>query len=179
MSRKVTDHDRFLQLIDEGKWKENDGVLSKGWNMKDKDSLAAFAKTIRNLQKDAKEHENYLRAMLEKHAPNLLAITSPRLAANLIELGGSLRRLALMPSSTIQLLGAEKALFRHIKTGARSPKHGIIVQHPLLASAKRELHGKIARTLGDRISMCVRLDFFKGEFKGEMYRKGLEKEFSR
>jgi len=60
--------------------------------------------------------------------------------------------MALFPASTVQLLGAESALFRHIKTGAKPPKFGVIINHPLVAKAKREGKGKVARALADKIS---------------------------
>lgn len=81
------------------------------------------------------------------------------------------------PASTIQVLGAEKALFRHMKTGAKPPRHGVIVQHPLLSGAPQKMHGKIARALADKISIAVKVDYFKGKFIGDKLRKGLEEKF--
>ena len=81
----------------------------------------------------------------------------------------------MLPASTIQLLGAEKALFRHIKTNAKSPKHGIIINHQFVQKAQRKNKGKAARILADKLSLCARLDYFKGEFKGEEYKKELER----
>ncbi|MFC1801226.1 C/D box methylation guide ribonucleoprotein complex aNOP56 subunit, partial [Nanoarchaeota archaeon] len=111
----------------------------------------------------------------KKYCPNLLELCGSTIGSGLIELAGSLKRLATFPSSTVQLLGAEKALFRHIRTGARSPKHGLILQHPLVQNAKEK--GKAARALADKISLASRLDFFKGEFKAKEMRKELEKKF--
>ena len=83
----------------------------------------------------------------------------------------------MMPSSTIQLLGAEKALFRHMKTGARAPKFGFLHEHPLIAKNPKELHGKIARTLADKISIAVKVDYFKGKFIGDKLLKEVEGKF--
>jgi len=80
----------------------------------------------------------------------------------------------MMPSSTIQMLGAEKALFRHLRTGAKPPKHGIILQHPLVASAKKANRGKYSRSLADKISIAVKADYFKGKFIGDKLKKELE-----
>ena len=82
-----------------------------------------------------------------------------------------------MPSSKIQLLGAETALFRHIKTGARPPKHGLILQHTFVSSAKRQDRGKRARVFADKIAMAIKADYFKGEFIGDKLRKDLEERF--
>ena len=82
-----------------------------------------------------------------------------------------------MRSSTIQVLGAEKALFRHMKTGAKPPRHGIIIKHPLISSAKQKEHGKRARTLADKIAIAVKVDYFKGKFIGDTLKKGIQEKF--
>ena len=111
---------------------------------------------------------------MTKYCPNLLELAGATIAARLIELGKGLKHLALLPASTVQLLGAEKALFRHLKTGSRSPKYGVIINHPLIQKAPRDKRGKAARMLADKLSLCARLDFFKGEFKALDYRIELE-----
>ena len=83
-----------------------------------------------------------------------------------------------MPASTIQILGAEKALFRHMKTGAKPPRHGVIVAHPLISRAPDKMHGKIARTLADKISIAAKVDYFRGQFIGDKLRKELEVKFA-
>jgi nucleolar protein 56 len=113
-----------------------------------------------------------------KYCPNLLELAGATIAARLIELGKGLKHLALLPASTVQLLGAEKALFRHLKTGSRSPKYGVIINHPLIQSAPRDKRGKASRMLADKLSLCARLDYFKGEFKAPDYRKELEAKLS-
>jgi len=112
---------------------------------------------------------------MKKYCPNLLELGGITISAKLIELGRSVKHLAMLPASTIQLLGAEKALFRHIKMGNKSPKHGVIINHPIVQKAGRKEKGKAARMLADKLSLCARLDFFKGEFKAKEYREELEK----
>ena len=84
-----------------------------------------------------------------------------------------------MPSSTIQILGAEKALFRHLRNKKRNlpPRHGLIVQHPLLSGAPDKEHGKRARALAAKISQAVRIDYFKGKFIGDKFKKELVDKF--
>ena len=65
-------------------------------------------------------------------------------------------------------------MFRNLKTGSRSPKYGVIINHPLVQNAARDKKGKAARMLADKLSLCARLDFFKGEFKAPDYKKELE-----
>ncbi len=139
--------------------------------------IVKLSEEVLKLYKLRKKHEEYLQKVMQKYCPNLLELAGITTGAKLIELAKSLKRLAMLPASTIQLLGAEKALFRHIKTGSRSPKYGVIFQHPLIQKGKRNERGKIARSLADKLSLCCRLDYFKGEFKAKEYKEKLEKKF--
>ncbi len=114
---------------------------------------------------------------MKDYCPNITVVAGVMVGAKLIALAGDLKRLILFPSSTVQLLGAEKALFRHMKTGARVPKHGIIHEHALVAKASKENKGKAARALADKISMAAKIDYFKGEFIGDKLKKKLEERF--
>jgi nucleolar protein 56 len=97
------------------------------------------------------------------------------MSARIISIAGSLERLAMMPASTIQVLGAEKALFRSLKTGSRPPKHGIIFQHQALHTAPKWQRGKIARVLSSKLSIAARIDSFGGEFLGDQLVEYIEK----
>ena len=79
----------------------------------------------------------------------------------MISRAGSLPRLAVLPASTIQILGAEKALFRALKTGSSPPKHGLLFQHPLIHSAPKWQRGKIARALAAKIAIAARIDEYR------------------
>ncbi|MEM3443216.1 MAG: C/D box methylation guide ribonucleoprotein complex aNOP56 subunit [Candidatus Bathyarchaeia archaeon] len=119
--------------------------------------------------------EDYLDKAMEEVAPNTKAIVGSLLGARLIALAGGLTNLARMPASTIQVLGAEKALFRSLKTGTRPPKHGIILQHTYLHEAKRWHRGKIARALAGKLAIAARIDAFGGRYVGEELKEDLEK----
>ena len=80
-----------------------------------------------------------------------------------------------MPASTIQVLGAEKALFRSLRTGAKPPKHGVIFQHKFIREARRRQRGKIARTLAGKLAIAARIDAFGGSFIGEELRELVER----
>ena len=79
----------------------------------------------------------------------------------MIAKAGSLEKFAHLSSSTVQVLGAEKALFRSLKTGASTPKHGILFQHPLIHSAPRWQRGKIARSVAAKASIAARIDVYR------------------
>ncbi len=137
--------------------------------------LAGFAESIIEIRK---KQERYIGKLSGKVCPNMAAVAGPVISAKLIAAAGSLQRLSELPASTIQLLGAERALFRHLRNRAnRPPRHGLIVQHPLLASAAQRMHGKIARALADKISIAVKVDYFKGSFIGDELRRKLEEKF--
>ena len=184
-SRSVESHEKFVEEILEN---QKDELLKK-INVKKEDSFGADfvqenLEPIRNLTHQIyslyqlrKEQLNYISALMDEYCANIKSICDVMIAAKLVEHAGSLKRLSEMPASTIQILGAEKALFRHMKTGAKSPKHGVIVSHSLIAKAPLRMHGKIARTLADKISIAARVDYFNGNFIGDKLRKNLEEKF--
>lgn len=91
-------------------------------------------------------------------APNLTALVGELVGARLICHAGSLVNLAKCPASTVQILGAEKALFKAIKTKHNTPKYGIIFQAQLVGSAPSKIKGKVSRALAAKCSLCVRMD---------------------
>ncbi|MDP7323460.1 MAG: C/D box methylation guide ribonucleoprotein complex aNOP56 subunit, partial [Candidatus Woesearchaeota archaeon] len=139
--------------------------------------IISIALQISNLYKLLKTQETYLEQCMNRYCPNITAITGSLIGAKLLNQAGSLKHLSEFPSSTIQLLGAEKALFRHLKTGANSPRYGFLHEHPLLAKSKKKIQGKVARALADKIAIAAKVDYFKGKPIGEKLRKSLEAKF--
>ncbi len=111
------------------------------------------------LRKDIEEH---IEEQMKAEAPNTSVILGALVGARILARAGSLRRLATMPASTIQVLGAEKALFRSLKTGANPPKHGILFQHAIVHAAPRWQRGKVARAIAAKAAIAARVDVFKG-----------------
>jgi nucleolar protein 56 len=137
--------------------------------------LKNLASDVLSLYSLRKSMEGYLDKTMEEVAPNTRSLVGALLGARLIAIAGSLRNLAMRPASTIQVLGAEKALFRSLKTGARPPKHGLIFQAALLHDAKRWQRGKIARALAGKLSIAARADAFGGNFIGERLQADLDR----
>ncbi len=133
-----------------------------------------FACQLMELYRRKGELESYLANTVEEVASNLTYLLTPNLAARLISLAGGLRRLASLPSSTVQLLGAEKAMFLHLKEHKRPPKHGIIFQHPMIHRAAPWQRGKIARTLASKISIAAKVDHWGGDFLGDRLKEQME-----
>ena len=134
-----------------------------------------FAKSIQSLQSTRRKTEEYIDEKMEKLAPNLRDLLGSTLAAKLIAHIGGLKSLAMYSAATIQIMGAEKALFRHLKTGERPPKHGLIFQHPQVRTNPWWVRGKIARTLALKISLAVRKDVFSGDFDSSISQSFLER----
>jgi nucleolar protein 56 len=141
----------------------------------DLEVLKSFCGLMLELYKFRGKSESYVDGVLKQVAPNMTAIVGAALSARLISIAGSLDNLAKMPASTLQVLGAEKALFRSLKTGARPPKHGVIFQHTAIHQSPRWQRGKIARALSGKLSIAARVDAFGGEFMGEKLRDNVNK----
>jgi nucleolar protein 56 len=110
---------------------------------------------------------DYTDGLMAQVAPNLRAVVGSSIGAKLISLAGGLEKLSRLPASTVQILGAEKALFRSLKGKARPPKHGVIFQYPEVRGSPKKLRGKIARTLAGKITIAARVDAMAGEFIGD------------
>lgn len=95
--------------------------------------------------------------------PNMSALVGGLVAARLVSRAGGLTLISRMAASSIQVLGAESALFSHIRAGTPSPKHGLIFQHRRVHNAPRDVRGKLARILASKLAIAARLDAFRGE----------------
>ncbi|MET1159834.1 MAG: C/D box methylation guide ribonucleoprotein complex aNOP56 subunit [Thermoprotei archaeon] len=119
--------------------------------------------------------EKYIEAIMKEVAPNVTALVGPKLGARLLSLAGGLENLAKLPASTIQVLGAEKALFRALRTGGKPPKHGVIFQYPAIHRSPRWQRGKIARALAAKLAIAAKIDYFTGRFLGDKLAAELQK----
>jgi nucleolar protein 56 len=103
-------------------------------------------------------------------APNVSALLGPELSARMLAQAGGLERLARLPSSTVQVLGAERAFFEHLRGRAPPPRHGLLFLHPAIQSAPRGERGKLARALAGKVSIAARLDVGGAEIRPELAR---------
>ena len=168
----IKNNETYIRLISQNKTKEEilkakpeafpkDFIdLEDDINPLDLEIMNNYANSIFELQKSRKNIEEYIDQKMQDIAPNLRLLVGSTLGAKLISHAGGIKRLAMYPSSTVQIMGAEKALFRHLKSGDRPPKYGLIYQHPQVRGAKWWNRGKIARMLAGKISLAVRRDVF-------------------
>jgi len=129
--------------------------------------LQNLAKHYLDIERYREQMSEYIGMLVEESAPNVAYLAGPVLGGKLIDKAGGLRRLAMMSSSTIQILGAEKAMFRALKTNAKPPKHGLLFQHPYVHNAPRRRRGSRARSLAAKIAIAARADEFSGNFIAE------------
>jgi nucleolar protein 56 len=121
-------------------------------------ALQNYANSARLLQEERKRLEAYISACMDDVAPNLSEVLGELLGARLIARAGGLEKLAKLPASSIQVMGAREALFKHLREGTPSPKHGFIFRNPLVSGAPKRLRGRIARMLAGKAAIAARVD---------------------
>ena len=150
--------DKKVQAIIEAKDRSKGGTISDG-DLGRVKALASLAVQLGSMRDGL---NGYVESQMKKVAPNVADVAGATIGARLMAKAGGLDRLAVLPASTIQILGAEKALFRSLRTGARPPKHGILFQHQAVHTAPKWQRGKIARTLANKIAIAARVDYYRG-----------------
>ncbi len=174
---KIAEHERFAESVAKFGRRENfeKFTSSMGMQLRDEDveNLKMYAENLSHLYKERTELEKYIEKICKEEMPNTSAVVGELLAARLLVLAGGLEKMAKMPSSTLQLLGAEKSLFRALKEKRRQhgrdvketrvPRFGILFTHPDISGAPNEQRGKIARLLAAKVSIASRMDFYSKE----------------
>jgi RNA processing factor Prp31 len=156
------DSAKAQQIIDAAK-------TSMGMDISDIDliSVKAFAKRVVSLATYRQQLMEYLRTKMASCAPNLSALIGEQVGARLISHAGSLTNLAKYPASTVQILGAEKALFRALKTRGNTPKYGLIFHSTFIGRAGAKNKGRISRYLANKCSIASRIDCFSDALTGK------------
>lgn len=186
MDRIIDNHETFAKLIEKfGERKNFDEKQlnqfkekSSGMEFSETDieAVKLFASNVTKFYELRGFLSEYLSSLLKEIAPNFTSLAGDSIASKLISKAGGLERLARMPSSTVQLLGSEKALFRFLKSKgkSKSPKYGLIFNHPLIQNSPADKQGKIARLLASKLSIAARIDFYSKEYAGDKMKKELE-----
>ena len=161
-----------LKVIKEGK---GDGMP---FSAEDKKNVKRAAATVEEMGKTEKALTAYLETLMTEFAPNCSAIAGPVLAARFLVHAGGLDKLARLPSTTIQILGAEKALFRHLKEHTKAPKYGILFAHPAIQQAPLDKRGKVARLIAAKLALAARMDFFTHNDRSKQLARQLKKDIA-
>ncbi|OXG40113.1 nucleolar protein 58 [Cryptococcus neoformans Bt120] len=134
--------------------------LSMGTEISDSDMthIHSLCDQVISISEYRTQLSEYLRNRMQAIAPNLTALVGELVGARLISHAGSLMNLAKHPASTVQILGAEKALFRALKTKHDTPKYGLIYHASLIGQAPQKLKGKMARMVATKAALSIRVD---------------------
>ncbi|MEF8878987.1 MAG: hypothetical protein V5A64_01175 [Candidatus Thermoplasmatota archaeon] len=140
----------------------------------DTNKMKPVEKTFSVVNQEKEQLEDQIKEDMKVLAPNISDLAGALVAGRLLSQAGSLKKLASMPASTIQVLGAEKALFRFKKKGGKPPKHGVIFQTSYINQAHKQVRGKIARVLANKIAIAAKADAFTGRNISEELKEELE-----
>lgn len=169
------------------KYGRRDGIMkevgcekSMGMDLKDDDLeiIGEICKLAYESKKLNEKMTKYIEKKMKNVAPNINSLVGPIIGSRLISYAGGIDKLARMPSSTVQMLGAEKAFFRHLREGTKPPKHGVIFLHPLIHTSPKKLRGKIARMIASKLAIAARADASTKRFIGDELKKDVEKAVS-
>ena len=177
---KTVDDREFVDLIAAHGSRESmplDAKESVGAPLGDPErrSVTEMASLLRDVGDRRRGIEAYIEKTASGLAPNVSALAGPVLAARLVSLAGGVEPLARLPASTVQLLGAEKALFRHLRDHSRPPKHGVLFQHPLVHRAPPWQRGAITRAFAGKIAIAARADAYTRRDLAASLRADLER----
>ncbi len=177
--REDFDEAELAKLVGEQKAKQ---VMEKigssfgsGFSAEEAKAVQELAKAVHELQKNRKELEKFVSGEGHNVMKNVCHLIEPVVAARLLSAAGSLQKLAEMPSSTVQVIGAEKSLFKHLRSGTPPPKHGIIFNCQIVRTAPKDTRGRIARVLAGKIAIAAKADAFTGNFIAPKLKQDLEK----
>ncbi|CAK9141085.1 unnamed protein product [Ilex paraguariensis] len=149
------DEDKAKEIVEAAK-----ASMGQDLSLIDLINVKQFAQRVMDLAEYRKKLYDYLVAKMNDIAPNLAALIGEVVGARLISHAGSLTNLAKCPSSTLQILGAEKALFRALKTRGNTPKYGLIFHSSFIGRASARNKGRMARYLANKCSIASRIDCF-------------------
>ena len=125
-------------------------------------AMRMLAQNLIDLHKSRDALIRHIKDEIARVAPNLTNLAGALLAARLLSIAGGLNRLCIMPASRVQILGANRAMFRHLR-GASPPKHGAIFQHPHIHASPHRMRGRIARAFASKLVIAARIDYYSGK----------------
>jgi nucleolar protein 56 len=173
LTQLVLDEEKAQQIIEAAK-------ISMGQDMSEADVIQVkkFSERVVEQIEFREKLQDYLKQRMDAVAPNLTALIGEMVGSKLISHSGSLINLAKYPASTIQILGAEKALFRALKTRGKTPKYGLIFNSTFIGRAGQKNKGRISRYLANKCAIAARIDSFSEKTQttafGEKLREQME-----
>ncbi len=180
----ISERDRFVETLSGGL--ERDVVCgrlgttgeSMGYDMSAEDAqiLSVYLNELKNMSDMRTFAERHLDKTVADNYPNLAIFNVNMVIPRLITLGGGVKGLAFMPSSKVQILGAERTLFSRPGRREASPKYGVLFKHPLVEGAPQDKRGKIAKILAAKINLAAKIETFSENDQSAAIKKQLEDE---
>jgi len=186
LEQEITEDDRFVDILEKYGVEKSEiepfsqmAQNSTGSDLSEQDRnlIENSVSTIASMKSLRDDIEDYVEEGAREEFQNLSVLLGPVLATRLVALAGGLEELAKKPASTVQMLGAEKALFRHLHGEGSSPKHGVLFHHRFVKNLPEEKRGKMARFLANKSVMAARIDQYGDEDKSEKLRKEIENQY--
>lgn len=167
---RTFDHDALNLILDDSDLTERiieaaQNSIGREVDNVDLSRIVSMAARVESLADYKKNLSDYLYRRMHNISPNLTALIGERMGAQLIMASGSLTNLAKAPSSTVQLLGSEKALFNALKKHKNTPKYGMLYNSGPVSQASPTDKGRVARSLANKLSIAARIDAFSDEFR--------------
>ncbi len=174
------ENEEIVKYVVEKLYRDRDSVGHEV-SREDLEVIKKLASKINELYELKNELEEELEKKMKEIMPNTTHLVGAGIAASLLIHAGSLEKLARFPSSTIQVLGAEKALFRYLSGKGKAPKHGVLFLSKYVQDAPVKLRGKMARKLASKISMAAKVDYFDmgKKFIADKLKKELDEELKK
>lgn len=185
LAEEISEDEHFLHILSNGlKREELESFKELAENStgadiaeSDLEMMETVFESITSREDVIEDLENYIENATEEEVPNLEAVLGPILTAKVLSHAGGLEELAKKPASTVQVLGAEKALFRYLKGEGTPPKHGVLFEHDYVSKLPESNRGKMARFIANKAVMAARLDQYGDKFKGDDLRREVNEKF--
>lgn len=176
---EIEDIEHIVKILDsEVQRSELDAFAEMAENSNGSEMTEKEEKIIQTVLKDLQsdidtksELENYIQDLVKEEMTNLDKLLGTFLAARIVALAGGLEEMAKKPASTIQMLGAEKALFRYLRGKGTPPKHGVLFEHEYVNQLPEDQRGKMARFIANKAVMAARIDSYGDKDKGQEFRE--------
>jgi len=179
---RISNEEMSEKIVQYGKrdnWPGFKSSLGVDLTEEDENILKSFAESASKANELKNSLESYIKTSMREITPNFSSLLEPMLGARMLAAAGSLEKLARMSASNIQIIGAEKALFRHLKKKGKAPKYGMIYMSTVVQSVPEDKRGKVARAYAAKLMMAARIDFFSGRDETDKLKRELKEDLEK
>ncbi len=178
LDKKAASKERLAEILGTGSdtvMRQIEASMGQEPSPEEYDAMKDLAELELDISNRMERLDKYIEKSTKALMPNITYLIDYKIAAELLAKAGSLAKLSIMPAGTIQLLGAEKALFKHLKFGSRPPKYGVLFKLPQINTAGRFERGRLARIYATKLSIAARADGISKNFIADKLKEQLDK----